>query len=61
MTIDIWTVSPVAAVVLAVLLGYLRRARRLSYGHLLCVAAFFIYLMVVARWTVFRCVSTTSS
>lgn len=52
MSIDIWSVSPIALLVLGGLLVYLRRHGR-SYGYLLCVVGFFLYLMVVARWAVF--------
>ena len=52
MSIDIWTASPFLVVAVAGLLVALRR-RGASYGHLVCVAAFALYLAVVARWTVF--------
>lgn len=52
MSVDIWSVSPIAVVGLLVLLVVLRRRGR-SYGYLACVVGFFLYMMVVARWTVF--------
>jgi glycopeptide antibiotics resistance protein len=52
MSIDIWSVSPLALLGLVGLAYRLRRGGR-SYGYLLCIAAFYLYLMVVARWTVF--------
>lgn len=52
MRVDIWSVSPLAVLLLVGLLAFLRRRGR-TYGYLVCVTAFFFYLMVVARWAVF--------
>ena len=52
MSIDIWNVSPLIVIGLAVLLVYLRRRGR-SPGYLACVALFGIYLVLVAHWTIF--------
>ncbi|KLU63099.1 VanZ like family protein [Peptococcaceae bacterium CEB3] len=51
--IDVKTIAPLVALILAGLIYYLRRKKERSVGYILCFTVFCIYLVCVAHYTLF--------